>query len=110
MDEFRYSMSGKILSTPGTCQIWGFLDEQLVAGATAISTPGIAGIYAVSVEEPHRRQGFGAAITWAAIRSGLEMGAESAWLGTTEMAHSMYLRMGFEQVGEYQMLERVPAQ
>lgn len=106
--EFGYSMSVKILSMTGICEIWGFLGEELVAGAAMISTPPVAGIYAVFVEQEHRRQGFGAAVTWAAIRSGLEMGANSAWLGSTEIALSMYQGMGFVQVGEYQMLERVP--
>ena len=106
VNEFGYAMSLKTLSIDGACKLWGFLGDELIAGAVALTTPPVAGIYAVFVNEEHRKKGYGAAITRAAVEAGVRRGAEAIWLGSTDMALSMYQKMGFQQVGEYQMLAR----
>ena len=87
-------------------ECWGFLGDRLVAGSIVVTTPPIAGIYAVFCESGYRRRGFGTAVTWAAVKTGKEDGAHRFFLGATEMAFAMYKRMGFNPVSEYVMLSR----
>jgi GNAT superfamily N-acetyltransferase len=105
-DDFAAGMSRATVTMANTAELWGLHDGRLVAGAIVVVTSSMAGIYAVSVEEEFRRRGYGTAITWAAIEAGQRLGANSVWLGSTEMALPMYLNMGFRQIGEYQMLAR----
>lgn len=109
LGEFGLSMSEKTLTIPGASEEWGFIENELIAGAVTVITPPLAGIYAVGVKEEHRRRGFGTAITKAAINTALQNGAKTIWLGTSEMALPMYLKMGFEQIGEYDMLSKPDA-
>ena len=87
-------------------ECWGFLGDRLVAGSIVVTTPPIAGIYAVFCEPGYRRRGFGTAVTWAAVKTGKEDGAHRFFLGATETAFAMYKRMGFNPVSEYVMLSR----
>ena len=59
----------------------------------------VAGVYYVGTVEQARRRGLGDALTRMAARAGLEMGAEAAWLGASEMGAGLYRRIGFEDLG-----------
>jgi predicted GNAT family acetyltransferase len=79
----------------------GELDGRAVASATTVVTDGLAGIYNVVVEPEYRRRGVGTAMTWAAVAAGLDRGAKNVWLGSSDIARPMYLKMGFEPHFEY---------
>ncbi len=105
-NEFFEALSRKELSIPGFAEYFGLVDGRTVGAASSLTSESIVGIYAVGVEEAYRRRGFGAALTWAAVAGGLRRGATRAWLGSTEMSHGIYERMGFSTLYEYLHLDR----
>lgn len=104
--EFSEAMSRKEMSIPGFAEYFGVFDGRTVGAASSLTGGSIVGVYALGVEEAYRRRGFGAALTWAAVAGGLRRGATSAWLGSTEMSHAIYERMGFSTLYEYLHLDR----
>jgi GNAT superfamily N-acetyltransferase len=105
-NDFLEAFSRKEMSIPGFIEYFGLVDGKPVGAASSLTSGSIVGIYAVGVEESYRRRGFGTALTWAAVAGGLKRGATSAWLGSTEMSHSIYQRMGFSLLYEYLKLDR----
>lgn len=79
----------------------GRVDDEPVACGLLIQSGDVAGVYAICVTEAFRRQGIGESMTWAVLRAGRDTGAEVGVLQSTEMAYSVYERMGFETVVEY---------
>lgn len=79
----------------------GRVDDEPVACGLLVRTGDVAGVYAICVTEPFRRQGIGEAMSWAVLRAGRDAGAEVGGLQSTEMAYSVYERMGFETIVEY---------
>lgn len=76
-----------------------------VASSMLAATGDIGGLYNVHVETAYRRQGFGTAITWAAVAASLERGAKTIWTGSTDAGYSVYAAMGFEPCFDYLHLE-----
>jgi len=74
-----------------------------VAAAWTMVSHGVAGIGLVGTLEHARGRGLGAAVTWAAMRAGYDMGATRAALQASRMGHPVYLRMGFRDVGRYRI-------
>ncbi len=85
----------------------GLSNGQAVASSMAVITDNLVGIYNVSVAPPFRRRGFGAAMTWVAIRAGSDRGATAAFLTSTPMSHALYQRMGFRDRYTYQDLVKL---
>lgn len=83
----------------------GYSDGNPVACAHLIQTGDVAGVYSVGVQPDARRQGIGEAMTWAVLRSGRAAGCEVGVLQSTEMAYSLYQRMGFETIVNYHYFE-----
>jgi GNAT superfamily N-acetyltransferase len=80
----------------------GHLHGRAVAVAAAHLDPrtATAGIYAVDVVPDARGQGFGRAVTGAALVAARERGYPLAVLTATPLGRLLYLRMGFRIVGE----------
>jgi GNAT superfamily N-acetyltransferase len=74
-----------------------------VAAAWTLVSHGVAGIGLVGTLEHARGRGLGAAVTWAAMRAGYEMGATSAALQASPMGLPVYARMGYREVGAYRI-------
>jgi hypothetical protein len=64
------------------------------------------GIFNVATPARFRRRGHGAAVTAAAVRGGLERGAELAWLQSSTMAEPVYRSLGFREVVGYTLFTR----
>lgn len=79
----------------------GRLDARVVACGQLVATDDVAGIYSIGVLEGFCRQGLGEAMTWEALRAGRKAGCEVGALQSSEMAHPLYQRMGFETVTNY---------
>lgn len=85
----------------------GRIDEQAVACGQLVKTDDVAGVYSIGVTEEFRRRGLGEAMTWKTLRAGREAGCEVGALQSSEMAHSLYQKMGFETVTNYHHYEPV---
>lgn len=76
----------------------GRVDGEAVACGQYVLHDGVVGLYSIGVREPHRRRGFGAAMTRALLRHAREAGGRIGVLESTAMAVSLYESMGFDRV------------
>jgi len=88
----------------------GYLDDQPVTSSTLLVAGGIASVYDVSTPPGFRRQGFGGAITFAALQEARQRGYQSAWIWSSQMGKGVYAKLGFVPgdfgVREYQWRRR----
>ena len=73
----------------------GYLDNEPVTSATLFLAAGIAGIYNVSTPEAFRRQGFGSAVTHAALQDAQQGGYRTAFLQSSGLGKGVYGNLGF---------------
>ncbi len=90
-----------MLAMPTVRFYLGRVDGEPAATAALVATGAVAGIYWVATREPFRGRGLGAALTWAAIRGGRELGCTLASLQASDLGRPVYERMGFAHVGTY---------
>ncbi|HEU5098168.1 MAG TPA: hypothetical protein VFU22_03925 [Roseiflexaceae bacterium] len=73
----------------------GYLGDQPVTSSTLLLAGGIASVYDVSTPAAFRRQGFGGAITLAALEEARRRGYQDAWIWSSQMGRSVYAKLGF---------------
>ena len=61
-----------------------------------VTTESVAGIYWVATLDVFRRRGLGEAITWEAVKGGIDAGCVVASLQASALGEPVYQRMGFE--------------
>jgi GNAT superfamily N-acetyltransferase len=76
------------------------------ATALGVVVDDVVAIYNVATVPEARGHGLGSFATRVAMRHGLDAGARTAILEASEMGHSLYLRLGFRDVGRYRVLVR----
>jgi GNAT superfamily N-acetyltransferase len=81
------------------------LEGQAVGTALMLDAHGVAGIYVVATVEGYRRRGIGAVLTAAALETGRQRGLHIGTLQASGLGASVYARMGFEKVAEYQLFQ-----
>jgi len=81
----------------------GFLSGRPVGTAVRITTGDVAGIYGVSTLPGFRRRGFGEAITRHAAIEGYQEGCRTSYLQSSKAGRSVYERIGFRWVEDYQL-------
>jgi hypothetical protein len=74
----------------------GYLDDTPVTSATLILAGGIASVFNVSTPERLRRQGYGGAVTLAALQAAIGYGFEDAYVWSSPLGRSVYQNLGFE--------------
>jgi ribosomal protein S18 acetylase RimI-like enzyme len=77
------------------------LGERDVSTAIGYAMDGTVGIFNVATPPEYRGRGYGAAITAYVARDGFSHGADLAWLQSSAMGESVYLRLGFREVETY---------
>lgn len=81
----------------------GRVDGEAVACGQLVRTGDVAGVYNIGVREGFRRRGIGEAVTWEVLRAGRDAGCDVGALQSSDMAVSLYERMGFERVVTYHL-------
>jgi hypothetical protein len=82
---------------------------RLVATSMLYLADGLAGVNCVATLAPERGKGFGAYVTAQALRSAHGLGFRVGALQFSDQGHSVYLRIGFEDLGWVPMFIRMPA-
>jgi GNAT superfamily N-acetyltransferase len=77
------------------------IDGRIVGTAAASISHGVLGVYVVTADPGHRRQGIGTAVTAAALRVGQDRGLLVGTLQASPDGEPVYRRMGFRTVGTY---------
>ena len=83
----------------------GTVADDPVATASTLLTDSTAGIYFVCTRPDARRRGFGAAITYEAMRHAARTGATFAVLGSSPMGQRVYERLGFRTIFSTRLFE-----
>jgi GNAT superfamily N-acetyltransferase len=100
----RLFINERFLALPRVRLYAGLAGGEVVATSILIATAEIAGIYWVATLEAQRGRGYGAALTWAAVAGGRELGCRLASLQASKLGFPVYARMGFEHVLDYEYL------
>lgn len=99
-------LTGRLLDSPESALLVGYVGDEPVATSMLIATGRIAGIYWVATFEAHRRRGYAEALTWAALDAGRALGCTVGSLQASELGRPVYTRMGFVQSAEYVQFQR----
>jgi predicted acetyltransferase len=97
-----------MLADPSMVLVVGRVDGVPVSSAIAVVTATTAGIYNVATPPEHRRRGYGAALTWAAVDQGARLGCDHSVLQASELGAPVYRQMGYRDLGTYVQLEGRP--
>jgi len=89
------------LSKPSCRTVKAAIDGTIVGIGTAIHSPEVGWIQDVGVASKCRRQGIGGAIVRCLVEHLRSEGCRTVLLGATEMACSLYSKLGFEVDTEY---------
>ncbi|MET8832109.1 GNAT family N-acetyltransferase [Streptomyces sp. NPDC004610] len=87
--------------SPRITRFAGRRDGRIVGTSLLYEAHGIAGLYVVSTDPDHRRQGIGTALSTAALTAGRERGLTVGTLQSSPLGALVYPHMGFETVAEY---------
>ena len=94
-----------MLEDPSIELVVGAVAGVPVSSAIVSVTGTTAGIYNVATPPEHRRRGYGAALTWAAVQRGARLGCDHSVLQASELGAPVYRQMGYRDLGTYVQLE-----
>ncbi len=94
-------LTREFLERSGVALFVGYADGEPASTASVVATSGVAGIYWVATLERFRGRGYGAALTWEAMRAGRDGGCDVASLQASKLGFPVYERMGFENDRDY---------
>jgi ribosomal protein S18 acetylase RimI-like enzyme len=83
-------------------------DGEPVATSMLLLADGLAGIYCVSTLAAERGRGLGAHATAQALREARRLGYRVGVLQSSPDGHSVYRKLGFEDLAEIPMFVRMP--
>ena len=95
---FRSMLNSASLRSSGFVACTGWVSGSAVATSGLYVSGSVGGIFGVSTIQRARGRGYGAAMTWAAIREGLSRGCDLFSLQASNMGFPLYHRMGFRRI------------
>ena len=90
---------------PHVALLVGYINGEPASSAIVFGVGPIAGITGVATVPKHRRRGLGTALTWAAMRAGVEFGCTCATLAAQGASFDLYRKMGFIHVCNHRAYE-----
>ena len=108
--DFQRAMVERSVAMEGVTLHLGLLEGRPVARSMGVRRDELVSVHNVYTPPSLRKQGFGTALTAAAIEAGRAAGATAACLEATVLGFPVYERMGFERVDDYVVVgNAVPA-
>jgi ribosomal protein S18 acetylase RimI-like enzyme len=102
VSEFYSKVSAAVLDPACQSRYFVGYHQGVAACTTEVAlSHGVAGIYGVTTLEAHRRRGFGAAITLAALHEARDEGFTTGVLQASPAGEPVYRKLGFETVGYF---------
>jgi len=95
---FRQLMTTGVLGLAGLRCYVGEVGGQAVTTGMGITLDDCVGVFSIATPPPHRRRGYGAAITARAVADGLAAGARWSWLQSSPLGYATYCRLGFRTI------------
>lgn len=86
--------------TPNLTLYLGYVAGVPAVTALRSTAHEVATIHVVCTLPAYRRRGYGAAMTWQAVRDGLAEGCTASFLTATPTGYPVYARMGYQPCGE----------
>ena len=96
----------RILSPPGVAFYLAEVDGEPVATGVGCTFEGLVGVYSVATPPEHRRRGYGSAVVAQIVADGFGAGAQLAYLQASAMGASVYAKLGFRRVLDWDWLTR----
>lgn len=97
----RWIPSLQAARDPDVALLVGYLPQGPVATSRLTRYGHVAEILGVTTLPEYRRQGFGTAMTWAAMSEAARRGCTALTLNASELGYGIYLRLGFVPAGNY---------
>jgi hypothetical protein len=98
IEPFLAMATPSVLRYPGVRYYLGAVDGEPVTTGVGVTFGDSVGIFNIATPPPHRRHGYGAAVTRRAVADGLAAGATWAWLQSSTDGYAVYERLGFRTV------------
>lgn len=108
VDRIVASVVPRLVHEPAPLRVLGLLDGRPVSTARLSLAGGAAGIYAVATLREARGKGLGAALTYACLATGRELGYRIATLQSSDMGLGIYQRLGFVEQFRYAVHVHIP--
>jgi ribosomal protein S18 acetylase RimI-like enzyme len=100
-DWLRRVFTPALLDVEDFVPLVGYIAGEPVASSALVVTDGMGGVYNVGTPEQHRRQGYGEAMTWAAVEQAMALGCTATTLQASAMGKPIYERMGYRTLLDY---------
>lgn len=94
----RALLTERTLRVPGLRCYLGRVDAEPVVTGLGVVVGDAVAVFNIATLEPHRRRGYGAAVTARAVADGLAAGATWALLQSSDIGVGVYERLGFRTV------------
>jgi GNAT superfamily N-acetyltransferase len=94
----RWVPSLQAATDPDVCLCVGYWQGTPIATSRISCLGDVGEINGVVTDERYRRNGFGTAMTWAAIEAGKQRSCTSIVLSATDLGYPVYVKMGFVPV------------
>ena len=108
VDRIVASVVPRLADEPAPLRVLGLLDGRPVSTSRLSLAGGAAGIYAVATLREARGRGLGAALTYACLATGRDLGYRIATLQSSDMGLRIYQRLGFVEQVRYAVHVHIP--
>ena len=81
----------------------GYVDEVPVTSAALLLDLEVAGVYVIATIPEFRRRGFGTKMTLSVLKEAQKNGHHVGVLQSSIMGHSLYQKLGFQEVGKFEL-------